>query len=79
MRTAEGETELRDFLHKVGNGLNFEKIVVQGEEIDSDVIKIPAGMSVSKPDELIDFVFPSDALANPLESKQIVSLGLDSV
>jgi len=75
MRTAAGEEELRKLLTEIGNGRNFLKTTVGDKEIDSDVIQLPSGMSVDTPKELIDFVFPPEALAAPLERKWMLVNG----
>jgi len=66
MRTKEGEVELREFLYQVGNGLNFER---DAKGRKTNFIKLPKEMFVDSMQELIDFCFPRDVLADPMRCK----------
>jgi len=68
MRTEKGEVEFREFLHQVGNGLNFER---DAKGRKTDFIKLPEEMLVDDMQELIDFCFPRDVLADPMSCEFI--------
>ena len=76
MRTAAGEGELRTLLHAIGNGLNFIKTNVRGEELDTDVIAVEPQLRAASQEELINFVFPPDTLADPFSRMAIIGLSL---
>jgi hypothetical protein len=58
MRVDRESVEFRQWLWDVGNGLNY----IQG----TNKIRIDEDMRVKDLDELIDFVFPPETLADPL-------------
>ena len=61
MRVDRDSVDFRNLLWKIGNGLNFVK--------GTNKIQVDEDMRVKDLDELIEFVFPASALADPIGRK----------
>lgn len=67
MRTAPDQVVLRDWLHRIGNGIP-EVVTPVRDKHNMNWITIPAENTSKKIEEIIDFCFPSVLFENPLQN-----------
>lgn len=64
MRAAPNEIKLCNLLLEIGKGVQYGRM--------SDVFNVPKENQANNLDEIIDFCFPAELFANPLEHSQFV-------